>query len=53
VEIRQLYEDFRNMADAIAVRSRYLKDFASALSHEFKTPLAGIAGAVEILEDNF
>lgn len=53
VEIRQLYEDFRGMAEAIATRSRYLKDFASALSHEFKTPLAGIAGAVEILEDHF
>jgi signal transduction histidine kinase len=53
VEIRDLYQDFRVMADAIAVRSRYLRDFASAVSHEFKTPLAGITGAVELLDDHF
>ena len=52
VEIRTLYEDFRAMAQAIARRSGYLRDFAAALSHEFKTPLAGIRGGVEILEDH-
>ena len=40
------------MAEAIARRSRYLRDFAAAVSHEFKTPLAGIRGAVELLEDH-
>jgi signal transduction histidine kinase len=53
VEIRALYEDFREMSEAIARRSRYLKDFAGAVSHEFKTPLAGINGAVELLQDHF
>lgn len=52
VEIRALYEDFGAMSEAIARRSRYLRDFAAAVSHEFKTPLAGIAGAVELLEDH-
>jgi signal transduction histidine kinase len=52
IEIRALYEDFRVMEAAIARRSRYLRDFAAAVSHEFKTPLAGIAGAVELLEDH-
>lgn len=52
VEIRALYEDFDNMAQAIGRRSRYLKDFAAAVSHEFKTPLAGIRGAVELIEDH-
>ncbi|MCF8505512.1 MAG: HAMP domain-containing histidine kinase [Caulobacter sp.] len=52
IEIRQLYEDFRMMAEAIARRSRYLRDFAAAVSHEFKTPLAGIGGAVELLQDH-
>lgn len=52
VEIRQLYEDFAAMAQAIARRSRYLRDFAAAVSHEFKTPLAGIGGAVELLQDH-
>lgn len=53
VEIRALYEDFRSMADVIARRSRYLRDFAGAVSHEFKTPLAGISGAVELLQDHY
>lgn len=52
VEIQQLYEDFAVMAGAIARRSRYLRDFAAAVSHEFKTPLAGIGGAVELLQDH-
>ncbi len=52
VEIRALYEDFAVMAAAIERRSRYLRDFAHAVSHEFKTPLAGIAGAIELLEDH-
>lgn len=53
IEIRALYEDFRSMAEAISRRSRYLRDFAAAVSHEFKTPLAGIGGAVELLQDHF
>jgi len=53
VEIRDLYTDFRAMAEAIERRSGYLRDFAAAMSHEFKTPLAGIGGAVELLQDHF
>lgn len=53
VEIRALYEDFRAMAERIERRSGYLRDFAAAVSHEFKTPLAGIGGAVELLQDHF
>jgi signal transduction histidine kinase len=52
VEIRDLFRDFEIMADAIDKRSRYLRDFASSVSHEFKTPLAGIGGAVELLQDH-
>ncbi|MDH7640728.1 sensor histidine kinase [Sphingomonas oryzagri] len=52
IEIQALYADFARMADAIARRSLYLRDFAHAVSHEFKTPLAGIRGAIEILEDH-
>ena len=40
------------MAERIAQRSRYLRDFAAAVSHEFKTPNAGIKGALELLEDH-
>jgi signal transduction histidine kinase len=52
VEIGALYRDFERMADSIDKRSRYLRDFASSVSHEFKTPLAGISGAIELLEDH-
>lgn len=52
VEIQELYENFRAMSEAIARRSGYLRDFAAAVSHEFKTPLAGIGGAVELLQDH-
>lgn len=52
IEIQGLYADFAVMAAAIDRRSRYLRDFAHAVSHEFKTPLAGIRGAVELLQDH-
>ncbi|TDP48964.1 sensor histidine kinase [Zavarzinia compransoris] len=52
VEIRALFHDFRIMAARIEQRSNYLRDFARAVSHEFKTPLAGIRGALELLEDH-
>lgn len=52
VEIRTLYQDFEAMADSIDQRSRYLRDFAASVSHEFKTPLAGLHGAIELLQDH-
>lgn len=52
IEIRDLIGDFEVMARNIDKRSRYLRDFASSVSHEFKTPLAGISGAIELLQDH-
>jgi signal transduction histidine kinase len=51
-EIRILYENFAVMAERIAQRSRYLRDFAAAVSHEFKTPIAGMRGALELLDEH-
>ncbi|WP_239987587.1 sensor histidine kinase [Sphingosinithalassobacter portus] len=52
VEIQALYADFAAMAEAIDRRSHYLRDLANAVSHEFKTPIAGIRGAIELLQDH-
>ncbi|HJS45945.1 MAG TPA: HAMP domain-containing sensor histidine kinase [Rhizomicrobium sp.] len=52
IEIQALYRDFATMAEAIERRSRYLRDFAYAVSHEFKTPLAAITGTAELLQDH-
>lgn len=51
-ELSSLIDDFAIMAAAIEHRSRYLRDFAAALSHEFKTPLAGLTGGIELLQDH-
>jgi two-component system sensor histidine kinase ChvG len=52
IEIRALYLAFAAMAERIERRSRYLRDFAASLSHELKTPIAGIKGALELLEEH-
>jgi signal transduction histidine kinase len=52
VEIRSLYVNFAAMAERIERRSRYLRDFAAAVSHELKTPIAGIKGALELLGEH-
>ncbi|WP_380872001.1 two-component sensor histidine kinase [Sphingomonas sp. DBB INV C78] len=52
IEIRELYENFAVMAERVEQRSRYLRDFAAAMSHEFKTPISGIRGVMELLEDH-
>jgi signal transduction histidine kinase len=52
IEIRALYVNFAAMAERIERRSRYLRDFAAAVSHELKTPIAGIKGVIELLVEH-
>jgi signal transduction histidine kinase len=51
-EIDGLIRDFAAMAAAIEARSMYLRDFSAALAHEFKTPLSGLTGGIELLQDH-
>jgi signal transduction histidine kinase len=52
-EVAQLSESFAGMSQALAERSDYIRRFATHVSHEFKTPLTGMQGALELLLDHF
>lgn len=51
-ELAELRLVVAEMADKLRHRSDYLKAFASGVSHEFKTPLTSIKGAVELLSEH-
>ncbi len=52
-EIAQLSESFADMSRALSERADYIRRFATHVSHEFKTPLTSIQGALELLQDHF
>lgn len=51
-EVAQLSESFAGMSHALAERSDYIRRFATHVSHEFKTPLTAMQGALELLHDH-
>ena len=52
-EMALLTHSFSDMARSLQERSSYIKDFATHVSHELKTPLTSIRGAAELLGDHF
>lgn len=51
-EVAQLSASFAGMSHALAERSDYIRRFATHVSHEFKTPLTSMQGALELLSDH-
>lgn len=51
-EIAELSQAVATMAEHLERRADYIRTFAAHVSHEFKTPLAAIRGAVELLRDH-
>lgn len=51
-EMAHLARAIADMARTLEERADYIRTFASHVSHEFKTPLTAIRGAVELLRDH-
>ena len=52
-EMALLTRSFSDMARSLHERSSYIKNFATHVSHELKTPLTSIRGAAELLGEHF
>ena len=52
-EVAQLSGAVAEMAHALEQRADYIRNFAAHVSHEFKTPLTAMQGAIELLRDHY
>ncbi len=52
-EVLKLSDALDRMTEQLTDRADYIAEFASNVSHELKTPLTGITGAVELLQDEW
>ncbi|OGP60666.1 MAG: hypothetical protein A2V67_10595, partial [Deltaproteobacteria bacterium RBG_13_61_14] len=52
-EARQLSEALSAMVERLRERMHYVQEFSRNVSHEFKTPLTGIQGAIELLREKW
>jgi len=50
-ELAELSVSLEAMAALLEKRAQYIRHFTSSVSHEFKTPLSSIHGAIELLQD--
>jgi len=51
-EMALLSKSFSDMTRSLNARTGYIKQFATHVSHEFKTPLTSIKGAAELLDEH-
>lgn len=51
-EVSKLSDSFSIMSHTLQQRGDYIRQFAAHVSHEFKTPLTSIQGAIELLQDH-
>ncbi len=51
-ELAELSDSFSDMSQSLHQRARYVRDFATHVSHEFKTPLTSIRGAAELMAEH-
>ena len=51
-ELAELSNSFAKMSETLHERSEYIQQFASHVSHEFKTPLTSMQGSIELLQEH-
>ena len=51
-ELAELSNSFAKMSETLNERSQYIQQFASHVSHEFKTPLTSMQGSLELLQEH-
>ncbi len=51
-EVESLATALQRVTSQLSDRAKYISEFAATVSHELKTPLAGIKGAIELLRDS-
>lgn len=51
-ELAELSSSFSEMSQTLHERSLYIQQFASHVSHEFKTPLTSMQGSLELLQEH-
>jgi len=52
-EVAELSASLQTMADTLERRTDYIRDFTVEVGHEFKTPLASMKGALELMREDF